>query len=200
MKTRHPMLLTLVVLALLLPAAAAFAADSEDPAKGKGEAAGESPATIEGEVVAVQQRTGNGGEEREITVRTRDQQEMKLQLGPAGEGAPEYRKGDQVRAQIQAGPAGQAGGGEGSYQVRTMTNMRTGQQESFGEDTALQKQTRQRKRDGTGDQQRTRSRDRIHEPGTGNCPRGSNAGTRGGGNGGGNGGGRGGGRGGGGRR
>jgi hypothetical protein len=184
MKTRHPLLLILAILALLLPATIALAADGEAQSNDKGEAGSENPGAIEGEVIAVQRqtRTQNGGETREITVRTREQQEVKLRLGPAGDGAPQYRKGDQIRAQIQTGRTTQTGQGDGAYQVRTMTNLRTGRQETFGEGeaTAVQQQTRQRNRDGSGDgPQRARTRQRIHEPGTGDCPRG-NTGSRGG--------------------
>ena len=156
-----PFTLSLALLLAALPTALA----QEEP-----------PPEIEGTVVKVQQRvrTENGAEFTELQIRTREQQMMQLRLGETGSCVDCVREGDQVRARLMGGDA------QGEPQrVRSMKVRRTGQSLDFRSESGDLVQTR--------DQQRLRSRDRIHEPGTGG---GSGEGRRGSGGGAGGGGGR----------
>jgi hypothetical protein len=125
---------------------------------------------VEGEVVAVREavRTRNEGACEEIAVRTRQRQELRLRLGPAGEEGPCCRIGDRIRARVVAGPAE-----DGARRVRAMWNRRTGQTLSFrAEDGSLVtagQRYRERLRDGgcDGTPRRERARERTHEPSTG---------------------------------
>jgi hypothetical protein len=99
---------------------------------------------------------------------------MRLHLGPASDGSPEYRPGDPVQATVRSG-----GPQDGAYHVQTMRNLRTGRREAPGGQDGQRLATRQRTRsqDGSGDgPRRTRARVREHEPGTAGCDRGGNRG------------------------
>jgi hypothetical protein len=133
---------------------------------------------VKGEVVQVRQATrlGSEGEFTEVKVRTRNQQEMWLRLGPSEEHAGEFQIGDRVRARFTGGRDGEPA------MVRSIHNYRTGQRLELRDTDGSMLRQQDRRRDGTGDQLRTRQRDRIHEPGTGGCSgSGARAGGRGGG-------------------
>ncbi len=166
MRPNHRFLAPLV--AALFLAAGAATAGNDSP-----------PTTAKGEVIAVHQqiRTANGGTFTELTLRTRQQQEMRLRLGPEAAAAYGVAVGDAIRVRLMAG-----GPQDGAYLVRTMKNQRTGQLDTLRtlDGDLLQTRDQKRLRDGTGDgtPDRIRQRDRVHEPGTGG---GNGGGRRGGG-------------------
>jgi len=115
---------------------------------------------IEGQVVRVTQQTVNEGELDVLTIRTQQGETMRLLLGRAGSSAGRVQEGDRIRARLSnAQPAGE------SYRVRSMKVQRTGERLQY--------------RTAAGDMLRTRSRDRIHEPGSAGCPSGTGRGSRG---------------------
>ncbi len=138
--------------------------------------------TLTGEVVEVRQAadTKNQGSFDEIKVRTRQNQESWLRLGPTDPTGRDWQVGDTVRACF----LGDAGDGEAADAIR-VHNFRTGRTDRIrtGDGTLLRQRDRDRMRDGSGDgaQVRERRRDRIHEPGTGWCDRSCGRGGRGGG-------------------
>ena len=147
-------------------------------------------AKVKGEVVKVEQhvRNANGGEFDRLTIRTRQGREMQLNLGRGGACEGCFQQGDRIRARISADGSG------GQQSVQSMKVRRGG--EMYGFTNAGGKVVKSWSNGaggagGGGD----RARDRIHEPGSGDCP-GCGAGRPGGagqGSGGGRGGGRGGG-------
>lgn len=163
---------------------------------------------VEGEVVQIrnQVRTHSGGEVQQIMVRTRQGEMKQLQLGDPSACTGEcLQVGDQVRARVMtqtrtqsrietqadtaaasAGDVAATASGE-ALAVRSMKVRRTGQELTFRDASGDLLRTRSRAKDGTGagSGDRMRTRDQIHEPGTGG---GSGSGTRGGSRGGGRGG------------
>lgn len=123
------------------------------------------PTAIRGEVVATRLSPATAGEPAyaEVQVRTRNQEQTWLRLGPADDMGSKFQKGDPVRARVFQG------GSEEPALVREMRNERTGERVRLRDASGqmLREQDRDRLRDGTGDRSRDRSRDRIHEPGTG---------------------------------
>jgi len=110
-------------------------------------AASQDEVTVKGEVVQVQQRvrTENDGEFDQLKIRTRQGQEMRLQMGKA-EGCPGcVQVGDQIRARVRSSADGQAA------QVQSMKVRRNGSMQSYrlqnGELT--QNESRVRARDGS---------------------------------------------------
>jgi hypothetical protein len=103
--------------------------------------------TIQGEVAQVHEnvRTRNGGEFDELTVRTRQGEQMRLRLGRAG-GCPDcVRAGDRVRARVMAN-----GPDDGALDVREMKVRRTGETHRFRDESGGLVQTHQRSRTRTG--------------------------------------------------
>jgi hypothetical protein len=117
-------------------------------ASGLALARAEPPRVVRGEVLAVHEatQTGEEGSFREITIRTRQQERIRLRLGPATEAPCDCRVGDPVRARVMAG-----GPGESALRVRALKNERTG------------KMTRIRSADGVLLQARDRQRDRLRD-------------------------------------
>jgi hypothetical protein len=147
-------------------------------------AAAEPLEEVRGEVVEVLQQTRNGGEFDALRIRTRQGEEMRLLLGDAGSAAG-LQAGDRVRARLMAGDPWDQG-----YPVRSMRVRRTGQTLQFrdasGNPVRDRSHVRDRSRDGSGSGSswQLRSRSRMHEPGTGACPRGATGRAGGGGRGG----------------
>jgi hypothetical protein len=104
------------------------------------------PPTIQGEVVQVHQnvRTRNGGAFDELTVRTRQGEQMRLRLGAAGECPGCVQAGDTIRARVMAG-----GPTDGALNVRQMKVRNSGQSYRFRNDSGDLLQTRERARSRT---------------------------------------------------
>ncbi len=144
--------------------------------------------SYEGQVVQVQERvhTENRGELQQITVRTRDGEELRFHLGASGSCPDCVAVGDQVRLRTASKSAV-----DGALQVRRMAVERSNQMHTFsnrsGELVAVQSRGYAGRGGGQGagdtDRTRDRDRDRIHAPGTGQA--GGGSGARGAGNGGG---------------
>lgn len=135
----------------------------------------------EGQVVQVQERVqlGNGGERQQITVRTREGEELRFNLGAPGSCPNCVAVGDQVRVRTTR----RAAASDGAFQARRMSVEGSGRQHTFcsrsGDLIPTQSRSYQGRGgsgQGAGDMDRTRDRDRIHAPGTGpNCPAGAGA-------------------------
>jgi len=142
--------------------------------------ADDAPAKVEGEVIQVQQRTGNAGDLDTLRIRTRQGEEMQLVLGAAGSTAGSVQAGDRIRARLSNG-----GPTEQGYRVQSMQVRRTGEtlryRSASGDVLQVRSRDHDRYRDGTGTgtaaQDRTRAR--IHEPGTGGCTGGDRGASRG---------------------
>ncbi|MCB9378667.1 MAG: hypothetical protein H6511_07865 [Holophagales bacterium] len=145
-----------------------------------------SAGTHQGEVVQVQERVqlANGAERQQITVRTREGEELRFHLGEPGACADCVALGDQVRVRTTRGASS-----DGAYQARRMEVDRTQQQHTFCSRTGELVPTQSRaygasggrggSGQGAGDMDRVRDRDRIHAP----AGSGTGAGSRGGGRG-----------------
>lgn len=139
------------------------------------------PATVEGEVTAVQERGMAGTERRytEIALRTRQREEVRLRLGPA-ERTPPCKTGDRVRVRLMGGAAV-----EGAWQARAMWNQQTGQRFRFREANGdpVRARIRERARDGSCDGLPRLERRHRSDTNTGTGRRGGRGGssTRGGG-------------------
>lgn len=181
---RHTARWIVPVLVVLLPWALIAAAPPDDP-----------PGKVKGEVVAVRQATQlqNQGEYTEIQVRTRNQEQLWLQLGPHAEFGDQVQVGDRVRARIQ-NRVGQDADGDvlavaEMYNYRTRARIQVRNED--GELVPLQQRTRTQARyadgpeDGTGQQERNRVRTREHAGEGGGGNGGGGGGNRGGGGGGG---------------
>lgn len=138
--------------------------------------ASQSETTIKGEVVQVQQqiRTENDGAFDQLRVRTRQGQEMRLQLGKAGNCPGCVQVGDQIRARVRSGADGQAA------QVQSMKVRREGSMYSyrFQNGELAQNPARMRARDGSGAGRSNREQWQRGSGGNGNC-RGNGGGSRG---------------------
>lgn len=142
--------------------------------------------SYQGQVVQVQERveTQNGGERQQITVRTREGEELRFHLGAPGSCADCIAVGDEVRVRTTARASS-----DGALQARQMRVERSNQEYTFckrtGELVPVQSRSYAGRGGGQGATDRTRDRDRdqIHAPGTGRA--GAGNGTRAGGNGGG---------------
>jgi len=146
-----------------------------------------SAGTHEGQVVQVQERVqlANGGERQQITVRTREGEELRLHLGAPGACPDCVAVGDQVRVRTTRASS------DGAYQVRRMEVDRTQQQHTFCNRSGELVPTQSRAyggggngrgggdRQGAGDMDRTRDRDRIHAPAGSQAGSGSRGGGRG---------------------
>jgi hypothetical protein len=147
--------------------------------------AGDAPEKVEGEVVQLTQQAGNAGELDTLMIRTRQGESMQLALGEAGTSEGRVQVGDRISARLSYG-----GPTEQGYRVQSMKVRRTGEtlqyRDASGQMLQIRTQNRQRNGDGTGPatQIQSRTRARIHEPGTGSCPNGAGSGRRGGGGGG----------------
>ncbi|MCP4200658.1 MAG: hypothetical protein GY769_01830 [bacterium] len=117
---------------------------------------------VKGQVVTVEQRvmTTNGGEHDRLTIRTRDGEQIRLNLGKGGACEGCYRAGDQVRARIHS--TGEPGA---PREFKSMEIRRDGK--SFGRTNANGEMIRNsgKGRPSAGD----RVRDRVHEPGSAGC-------------------------------
>ena len=138
--------------------------------------AGPDEATVKGEVVQVQQRvrTENDGSVDQLEVRTRQGQELRLQMGKADSCPGCVQVGDQIRARVRTGSDGQAS------QVRSMKVRRDGSMRSYrfqNGELALN-QTRLRARDGSGTGPINQEQWQRGRGGNGNC-RGNGQGSRG---------------------
>ena len=153
-------------------------------------AASQDETTVKGEVVQVQQRvrTENDSEFDQLRIRTRQGQEMRLQMGKADTCPGCVRVGDQIRARVGGGTNGQAA------QVQSMKVRRNGSMYSyrFQNGELAQSQARLRARDGSGAgrnnrEQWQRGGGNGNRNGNGSGSRGSGAGGAGGSRGGGGG-------------
>lgn len=138
-------------------------------------AAAEDETTVKGEVIQVHQRvrTQNGGEFDELTIRTRQGEEMRLRLGASGECDGCFQEGDHVRARLMQGePA------DGAHAVREMKVRQTGQTYQFRNESGELTQARHRHGAdrGQGDCLRTRSEDGSGQQAGGGQRHGSGAG------------------------
>lgn len=117
-------------------------------ASGPALARAKSPRVVRGEVLVVHDatQTGEEGTFQEITIRTRQQEQIRLRLGPATGTPCQCRVGDPVRARVMAG-----GPGESALRVRALKNERTGEM------------TRLRSADGVLLRARDRQRDRLRD-------------------------------------
>ncbi len=124
--------------------------------------------TVEGEVIEVQQhvRTQAGATMDHLMIRTREGTQVRLCLGEGGTLGSQAMAGDQVRARVMSGTTS-----EGALKVQTMKVRRTGQTLKVRDASGELLQTRARLQDGSGAGMGTqeRARDRVHEPGTGDC-------------------------------
>jgi hypothetical protein len=146
-------------------------------------------AKVKGEVVRVEQqvRTSNGGEVDHLMVRTRNGEQLRLNLGAGGACEGCFRAGDRVQARVGAGSASGNGRQVQSMQVRRNREMFSYQRHDG----------RMVGRDGHGGHgggagHQMRDRDRLRDPSSGCAACGGargGAGTRGGGRGHGRGGG-----------
>ena len=165
LKTR--VLIAAVALLTLVAASAATAQASSR---------GEDSRSVSGQVVQVRQSTAtaNEGALTEIKVRTRQQQELWLQLGPASVYGHRYQVGDRIRARVRAENKGDVELVQSIQNLRTREKkqVRSGDGALIPESDMDRDQTRQQDRlkDGTGDgdpdQTRQHDRDRL-EDGTG---------------------------------
>jgi hypothetical protein len=133
---------------VVLGSAGLFAAD---PAGGQG--------SIKGEVIAVRQSvaTQNEGVMTEIKVRTGQQEERWLRLGPSDEMGNRFQVGDTVHARF-------SGNGQGdALPVRDIKNYSTGEKMKLRDrdGTMRRDQVRDRDRDASGD--RARDRDQMQD-------------------------------------
>ena len=121
----------------------------------------EHPGKIKGEVVQVRQRTmlQNEGEFTEIKVRTRNQQEMWLQVGPSEEYGNKFQVGDPVRARVMWD-------GDEPPKVQKMLNYRSREQYRIrdGSGQMIQAQNRYRHKEATGEQSQIRTQTRTGQP------------------------------------
>lgn len=138
--------------------------------------AGQDETTVKGEVIQVQQRirTENDGELDQLRIRTRQGQEMRLQMGKAESCPGCVEVGDQIRARVRTGADGQAA------QVQSMQVRRDGSMYSyrFQNGELAQSQTRMRARDGSGVGHNSQEQWQRGSGGNGNC-RGNGGGSRG---------------------
>jgi hypothetical protein len=115
--------------------------------------------TVSGEVIQIEQkvRTQNEGELQQITVRTRQGEQVRLNLGEAGWCDDCVHVGDRVRVRTMRRDSGTAGE---PLRVRSMRNETTGQ--------------KLRVRDRSGDlvqmKDRDRARLRLRDGSCGDCP------------------------------
>jgi hypothetical protein len=167
---------------------AAFAASPAMAGKGPGNAGGK----VKGEVIKVeqQQRTGNAGELTQLTIRTRNGEQLRLHLGEAGACQNCVQVGDRIQARLQ----GQQGP-NGMRQVQSMKVRRNGEMFRLGSD-GNGNLVRQQSRFGDGpsagadkNRVRTRLEDGSHGKGKGSRAGQGGANAGGGGHGGGGGGG-----------
>ena len=104
--------------------------------------------TVKGEVVQVQQRlrTANDGEVDQLRVRTRQGEELRLQLGRAGSCPGCVQVGDQIRARVRTGADGQPA------QVQSMKVRRNRAMYGYCLESGdlIRQQDRTRARDGSG--------------------------------------------------
>jgi hypothetical protein len=142
--------------------------------------------TVKGEVIQVQQRarTENDGELDHLRIRTRQGEEMRLQLGKAGTCEGCVQAGDQIKARVRQGTDG------APAKVQSMQVRRQGALYSYRYQNGelVQNQARPRAQDGSGvgNHNAMRQRQQIHTAGSGSCA-GGGAGNRGSGVGGGGG-------------
>lgn len=150
---------------------------------------------VKGQVIKVeqQQRTENGGELTQLTIRTRNGEQRRLHLG-SGEGCPDcFAVGDRVQARLQGGQ-----GANGSYPVQSMKVRRDGKMFGLSKDgsgNVLRQQGRLRDGSGAGQKGENQVRTRLEDgsncngrgPGTGQGGVNPGGGTRGEGGGGGRG-------------
>jgi uncharacterized membrane protein YgcG len=152
----------------------------------------ERPGKVRGEVVEVRQTTQlqNQGEMTEIRVRTRNQEQLWLRLGPQAEFGDQVVVGDRIRARVmyKGGDGGQTTAlVECMYNYQTRTRLQV--RNETGELVPLQSRVRTRNQaqdgtgDGTGQQVRTRT-GRESQNGGGGGNHGGNGNGGGGGNGG----------------
>lgn len=82
--------------------------------------AGQQYRKVKGEVIKVEQhvRTQNGGEFDRLTIRTRQGEEMQLNLGKGGACEGCFEAGDRVRARVQSSDGSGGAHGVQSLQVR----------------------------------------------------------------------------------
>lgn len=134
--------------------------------------AGKQYSKVKGHVVKVEQhvRTANGGEYDRLTIRTRQGEMMQLHLGQGGACDGCFQQGDRVRARVAAGDGSNGPRGVQSMKVRRGNEM-------YGYVNANGKMVQHHGGHGLGTGSGDRVRDRIHEPGSGDCP-GCSAGHR----------------------
>lgn len=120
---------------------------------------------VKGQVVKVEQhvRTANGGESDRLTIRTRQGQQLHLNLGEGGACEGCYQAGDQIRARVRAEDG--SGGPQG---VQSMQVRRGGQRFSYANVNGKMVGTSNGGQ-GTGQGDRIRDRDRTNDPDCTGC-------------------------------
>lgn len=118
-------------------------------------------AKLSGEIIEVRQQTRleNQGEETQIRVRVRNQDEHWLRLGPADEYGNRVQVGDQVRVRVMFMGEGDIPAVQSMHNLRTRERIRV--RDGSGELVRAQNQNR------VGEQSRQRQRDRVHQPAPG---------------------------------
>jgi len=146
MKGMKVLLVATVVMILAAPGLSA-AADSDRQQK------------FNGEVVALRQSvaTENQGAFTEIKVRTREQREVWLRLGPSDEMGNGFQVGDTVRARARNE------GQNDPLPVRDIQNYTTGEKMKIRDRDGTLRQDRDRARDGDGNGDRTRAQDQKRD-------------------------------------
>ena len=88
--------------------------------------AGKKYGKVKGHVIQVEERvrTANGGELDRLTIRTRNGEELRLNLGQGGACEGCYQVGDRIRAKVHAGDGSGAGLGVRSAKVKRAGEMR----------------------------------------------------------------------------
>lgn len=127
---------------------------------------------VKGEVVRVEQqvRTQNGAGYDRLTIRTRSGEQMQLNLGAGGACDGCFQVGDQVRAKLGSGQ------GADGQQVRSMQVRRDGNMFGYTSQDGTMTRSSGKGRyaegqgDGSGSGSSDRMRQRIRQPGSGDCP------------------------------
>ena len=120
---------------------------------------------VKGHVIKVEQqvKTANGGEFDRLTVRTRNGDQMQLNLGQGGACEGCFQAGDQIRARVNA-----ADGSGGAATVQSANVRRNGEMVGYTNSNGQMVKNSGNGQGGAGSGDRVRGRE--HAPGSGDCP------------------------------
>ncbi len=120
---------------------------------------------VKGHVVKVEQqlKTANGGVYDRLTIRTRNGEQMQLNLGQGGACEGCFQAGDQIRARVNA-----ADGSGGAQTVQSAQVRRNGEKVGYTNSNGKMMKSSGNGQAGAGGGDRVRGRQ--HEPGSGDCP------------------------------